>query len=237
MSEVIKAEQESSGALISVIERVAMSPDADIEKLERMLAMQERIYDRDAKTFFAQSMSIAQSGMGRVSADAVNPQTRSKYASYGALDKAIRPTYTANGFALSFNTADSPVENCVRVMCEVSHINGHLREYHIDMPADGKGAKGGDVMTKTHATGAAVSYGMRYLLKMIFNVAIGEDDVDGNRPIEVITLEQVATLIALAEEVKADMPKLMIYLKVESLSELPSDQYDHAVKAMEAKRK
>ena len=48
------------------------------------------------------------------------------------------------------------------------------------MPSDGKGAKGGDVMTKTHATGAAMSYGMRYLLKFIFNVAVGEDDTDGN---------------------------------------------------------
>jgi hypothetical protein len=48
------------------------------------------------------------------------------------------------------------------------------------MPADGKGAKGGDVMTKTHATGAAVSYGQRYLLKMIFNLAVGEVDDDGN---------------------------------------------------------
>ena len=44
----------------------------------------------------------------------------------------------------------------------------------------GKGAKGGDVMTKTHAFGSGTSYGMRYLLKMIFNVAIGEEDDDGN---------------------------------------------------------
>jgi hypothetical protein len=62
----------------------------------------------------------------------------------------------------------------------VTHRDGYAREYHIDMPADGKGAKGGDVMTKTHAVGSAVSYGMRYLLKMIFNVAVGEDDDDGN---------------------------------------------------------
>ena len=48
------------------------------------------------------------------------------------------------------------------------------------MPADGKGAKGGDVMTKTHASGAAISYGSRYLLKAIFNLAIGEEDADGN---------------------------------------------------------
>lgn len=68
----------------------------------------------------------------------------------------------------------------VRVLCYVAHAQGHSRTYHIDMPADGKGAKGGDVMTKTHAVGAGASYGMRYLLKMIFNVAVGEDDADGN---------------------------------------------------------
>ena len=35
-------------------------------------------------------------------------------------------------------------------------------------------------MTKTHAFGSGTSYGMRYLLKMIFNIAIGEEDDDGN---------------------------------------------------------
>jgi hypothetical protein len=45
-------------------------------------------------------------------------------------------------------------------------------DHRIDMPADGKGAKGGDVMTKTHAMGAAASYGQRYLLKLIFNIAV-----------------------------------------------------------------
>jgi hypothetical protein len=68
------------------------------------------------------------------------------------------------------------------------------------MPADGKGAKGGDVMTKTHATGAAMSYGMRYLLKMIFNVAIGEDDKDGNAP-----EQRTATAPEGYEKWKADM--------------------------------
>lgn len=34
-------------------------------------------------------------------------------------------------------------------------------------------------MTKTHAMGSGVSYGMRYLLRMIFNLAIDQDD-DGN---------------------------------------------------------
>src|SRR6185436_6685763 len=93
-----------------------------------------------------------------------------------------RPIYTKHGFALSFNTAEGAPENYVRVVCNVSHDGGHSRQFQIDMPADGKGAKGGDVMTKTHAVGSGMTYGMRYLLKMIFNVAIGEDDTDGNVP-------------------------------------------------------
>ena len=95
----------------------------------------------------------------------------------------LRPIYTNGGFSLSFDTGKDAPEGCVRVLCYVSHKSGHSRTYHVDMPADGKGAKGGDVMTKTHAVGAGMSYGMRYLLKMIFNVAVGEDDVDGNEPV------------------------------------------------------
>src|SRR4029079_17827861 len=75
----------------------------------------------------------------------------------------------------------------VRVLCYVTHNAGHSRTYHVDMPADGKGAKGGDVMTLTHASGAALSYGMRYLLKMVWNIAVGEDDRDGNDEQEIPT--------------------------------------------------
>jgi hypothetical protein len=186
MSEVIERDQlpanDQGAALIQVIERAATNPDVDIEKMERLFAMHERILGTQAEAMFNQEMSAAQSKMGRISADATNPQTHSKYATYGMLDSVLRPIYTEHGFALSFGTEDAPTPESVRVVCCVSHRAGHSRHYRIDMPADGKGAKGGDVMTKTHATGAAATYGMRYLLKMIFNVAIGEDDTDGNRP-------------------------------------------------------
>ena len=115
---------------------------------------------------------------------------------------------------------------------------GFSRVYHIDMPADGKGAKGGDVMTKTHATGAAVSYGMRYLLKMIFNVAVGEDDDDGNLAPQGPTISeaQVADLAALMEEVGADRAKFLKYMRVGSLDQIPAAAYASSVKALEAKR-
>lgn len=185
MSEPAKTENQiipltDTAALIQIIGRSASDPNVDMDKMERLFKMHETIVARNAEQAFNAAMSEAQSKMGRISADAENPQTRSRYASYAALDKALRPIYTEAGFAMSFGTDDGAPADWVRVVCHISHKGGHSRKHHIDMPADGKGAKGGAVMTQTHATGAAMSYGMRYLLKLIFNVAIGEDDDDGN---------------------------------------------------------
>lgn len=160
---------------------MARDPQVSIEKLERLMALWERGEVKRQAQEFGVAMAKAQQAIPTVIADKDNNQTSSRYASYPALDRVVRPIYSAHGFSLSFDTRPIESEQAVRVICYVAHIAGHVREYQIDMPTDGKGAKGGDVMTKTHATGSGVSYGMRYLLKMIFNIAIaGERDDDGN---------------------------------------------------------
>lgn len=162
---------------------LALENNAAIDVIERLAALQEKAQDRDAEMQFNEAMNAVQAELGRIAPDLTNPQTHSRYASYAALDKKIRPIYTRHGFSLSFDSGDSPLADTVRVLCYVSHKSGHTRKYTgPPMPADGKGAKGGDVMTKTHATGAAMSYGARYLLKYIFNIAVGEEDSDGNAP-------------------------------------------------------
>lgn len=183
---MMPAQTDQNAALLSVIHRAATDPNVDIDKMERLLAMQERVMARNAEAAFNEAMNAAQSEMRRVSADAYNQQTRSHYPTYAAMDRALRPIYTEHGFAISYDTGSDAPEGTVVVLAYVSHKAGHTRTYRATMPADGKGAKGGDVMTKTHAAGAGMSYGMRYLLKMIFNVAIGEDDTDGNQPGEVV---------------------------------------------------
>src|SRR3990167_516713 len=228
--------QTQLAAVIAAVTRAAADPSVDVTKMQAILDMQERILNRNAEAEFNAAMTAAQLGVGRVSTDATNPQTRSKYASYAQLDRAVRPVYTQHGFALSFDTGDAPEAEYVRVLCHVSHRGGHTRTYHADMPADGKGAKGGDVMTKTHATGSAMSYGMRYLLKMIFNVAIGEDDNDGNGVKPVITDKQAADLQALMDEVGADPVKFLKFMGVESVDDIAATDYDKAVKALERKR-
>lgn len=202
------AVQAESATILQVIQRAAADPQCDIEKMERLMAMHERMQARDAETQFNLAMSSAQSEMRPVGADADNKQTRSKYATYAKLDSALRPIYTRHGFSLSFNSAPADAE-VIRVVCYVSHSAGHTRTYTIDMPADGKGAKGGDVMTKTHAVGSGASYGMRYLLKMIFNVAVGEDDDDGNSATaeRFITQVQAYRLQSIAAQCSAGVQK------------------------------
>jgi len=165
--------------MLALVERAARDPNIDVGKMERLLDLAEKVHARNAQTEYDAAMSAAQAEMRPVANDSDNPQTRSRYASYGALDRALRPIYTQHGFSLSFGTR-SPAPDLVTILCRVSHRAGHTERVEIQMPADGKGAKGGDVMTKTHATGSAVSYGMRYILKMVFNVATGEYDDDGN---------------------------------------------------------
>ena len=239
MNAVVKTEPTEAGAMISLIARAASDPNVDIDKMERLLEMQERIVARQSESDFNAAMSACQAEMGRISADANNPQTRSKYASYGKLDSVLRPIYTRHGLALSFDEAESPKPEHVRVLCHVTHRGGHKRTYQKDMPADGKGAKGGDVMTKTHAVGAAMSYGMRYLLKGIFNVAIGEEDRDGNDPAAPPTLteDQVANIDALITEIGIDRAKLLKWAKVENVREILSRNYSTVVRELEARRK
>jgi hypothetical protein len=170
---------DAAASLLKVIAAAARDPQVDIEKMERLVAMHDRLVSRAAEQAFNEAMTAAQAEMSPISADADNTATKSKYATYAKLDRVLRPIYTKHGFAISFDNGDGAPENYVRVLAYVSR-GAFTRTYHADIPADGKGAKGGDVMTKTHATGSANTYGMRYLLKMIFNVAVGEKDDDGN---------------------------------------------------------
>ena len=175
-----KRRNKSPESPASMFERLAKDPNVDVDKLERLMSMYERAEAKRAETEFAGALGRAQEKIKPVLADDYNENTNSKYPSYEKLDAAIRPHYTAEGLSLSFNSGAGAPENHVRVICLVRHCGGHKEPYFIDMPADGKGPKGGDVMTKTHATGSAFTYGQRYLLKAIFNVAVKKDD-DGNQ--------------------------------------------------------
>lgn len=170
---------DAATGIIAVIERAAMNPDVDIEKMERLMAMQERIMDRNAEAEFAAAMTRVQSKLPTVFRESANQQTNSRYAKHEHMAKTIKPIYTKEGFSITFSEGETTKENHIRVNGILRHSSGHKEPHHVDIPLDIAGIKGNANKTETHATGSTFSYGRRYLTLLIFDVATGDDD-DGN---------------------------------------------------------
>lgn len=180
MNEDEGQKQLATTSLVSVIERLATSPDVDVGKMEKMLDMQERILDKQAEQQFNTSMVAAQLEMPVIKPDGQNDQTRSVYAKYETINKVIKPVYTKHGFSMSFGQQETVVADHIRVFCDVSHIGGHTKSYFMDLPMDDSGIKGNVNKTPMHGTASTFSYGQRYLAKLIFNITVSGEDDDGN---------------------------------------------------------
>jgi hypothetical protein len=108
-----------------------------------------------------------------------NKETKSWFARSGDVDDAIQTLLDEEHMTLSFRPEVSDKPDNVLIVGTLA-LGAFTKEYPLDMPADGKGAKGGGVMSRTHATGAAITYGKRYLKNMIFDLRFEENDDDGN---------------------------------------------------------
>lgn len=159
---------------------LALQGGADPAKLEKLMDLADRWKSDRAAEAFATAMNAAQSSMPCVVKDKANSFTSTKYASLENVNSVIRPVYTLNGFSLSYGTEDSKLEGHVRVVCDVAHVGGCTRRYHLDLPMDGAGAKGGSNKSAAQAMGSSLSYARRYLALMIFNVTVADQDIDGN---------------------------------------------------------
>ncbi len=170
-----------SASPMSLLEYAVRNGSA-IDVIERLAALHREERNYQAEVAFDEALNRCQEKLRQVSADASNPQTNSRYASYAKLDRAVRPVYTAEGFSISFGEANCPTPGKTRFLAFLSRA-GVTKEYFKDMSPSTKGPKGNDVMTPIHADASADSYAKRYHLKNIFNIAIGEDDGDGNQPV------------------------------------------------------
>lgn len=229
--------------IVQIIERAVQSETVDVEALKQLLAMQERIMDREAAMAFSVAMKGAQGEMPAIVKEGYNKTTKSRFAKLEAICEAIQPVIDKYGFSLSFGTDDCPLENHYRVTCLVDHVAGHTRDYHADIPADIKGMKGSLNKSPTHGFGSTMSYGRRYLTVLIFNLRLINEDDDGNAASEdddLISAKQLVTLEKLLEDLQAtdrDIETLCEWLKVDALQDLPAKQFEDAKQVLEQKLK
>ena len=174
MSEVANVVPNS--VLVSFIERAARDPDFDVQKFGELLRMQREVEHDQARKAFNRAMADAQKAMPPVIRSATNAHLKNKYAKLEDLDREMRPIYTEHGFSVRFGSAPSPAEGKIRITCTVAHASGYFEENYLDAPVD---AGSRSATTPVQAVGSAVTYLRRYLLGMVFNIVLADDDDDG----------------------------------------------------------
>jgi hypothetical protein len=218
-----------SAAIIQVIERAAMNPAVDIDKMERLLQMQQTIVARNAQAEFAAALADMQAELPVIKERGKNSNTGSKYALWEDVNEQIRPILGKHGFSISFRTKTEG--DFVAVTGVITHRSGHSEETTFTLPVD-KGP--GRNLVQAH--GSSISYGKRYTAAALLNLTSRGEDDDGNgagAP-PAVTEEQVLQLRELIQAVEADEAKFCKFLKVDSLGALPLKRYEEAVKELKA---
>lgn len=233
--------QVGASSLMDVISRAAADPNTDVDKLERLLGMYERITAQQAKAAYTTALAEMQPKLpviderGAISTDK-GKTVQSTYAKWEDINDAIRPLLSEHGFALSFRTGIG-ADGKIAVTGVLSHRDGHQEETTMTLPHDSSGSK-----NAVQAVGSSTSYGKRYVTIALLNITsrVKQDrDDDGKTadPSFYINDEQVSDLIALMEEVKADRAGFLKYMGATSLGDIPARQFPKALQALQAKRK
>jgi hypothetical protein len=244
-TEVVQHPATDSTALIQMIERVALNPSIDIDKMERLLEMQERILDRNAKSAFTSALATMQPLLPVVDRKgnivihkkdaektAANIIQSTPYALWEDINDAIRPLLAEHGFALSFRVRKEA--DRVEVTAILSHREGHSEETMLSLPMDSTGSK-----NNVQAIGSSTSYGKRYTACALLNITSRGEDDDGKvagAP-DTISAEQVTELTALLKSAGASEEDFCSYAKIEALADLPASKFDVAKQRIENRKK
>lgn len=222
-----------SAALLQVIYRAATDPAVDVDKMERLMKMHEAIVARNAKAAYNAAFAEMQPKLPIITERGeikIREVVQSRYAKWEDIIEVITPIISAYGFGLSFRLGRDGDRQTVTGI--LSHREGHDVETTMSLPIDMSGSKNG-----VQGVGSTTSYGKRYVTEALLNLVSRGNDNDGQGNGDgLISAEQKGTLVALMQETKADVPKFLKYMAVESLDEIKAANFNRAKSALEAKR-
>lgn len=168
------------GALLSAIMQLAANPAVDVEKFERLLAMQERMEAKQAEREFNTALHLAQQEMPRVQKNGTIRLVKDgvdkgsiPFAKWEDVDAALRPIMTKHGFSLSFDTTQREGGGAV-ITGMLRHVAGHQKASSIGLALDTGAGR-----NNNQAMGSTISYGKRYIAEMLFNIVREGTDDDG----------------------------------------------------------
>lgn len=157
--------------------QLAIQSGADVDKLERLLDMQERWERRESEKAFNAAMAKFQSECPRI---VKSKQAHGyKYAPLGDIQAQIKDKARECGLSWRWETKDQSKEQ-VTVSCIITHIDGFSRSTDsiafIDEP--------NKMQSRTQMIGVATTYAQRYSLIGALGLSTADDDMDGRLPQE-----------------------------------------------------
>lgn len=189
--------QAEGATILAVIARAAADPNTDVDKMERLMLMYERIESKRSAAEFSADLAEMQDALPSIG-ERGNAANRYTYALWEDINAAIKPIMKKFGFALSFRTECT--KESISVTGVLSHRAGHREETTISLPADGSGNK-----NAVQAVASSVSYGKRYTAGALLNLTShGEDDDAFASSTGFDTSEWAAAITGAADKVKLD---------------------------------
>jgi len=234
-TEIEKVENEQDGTPSDLI-RLAITSGANLEQLEKVLALKERYEANEARKAYHKAMADFKANPPEISKDShVKYQTSKGVTEYNHATLAnvcekINGGLSQHGLSSSWITKQDE-KGKIGVTTKITHELGHSEETTLWAGADDTGSK-----NSIQAIGSTITYLQRYGLLALTGLATKEQDDDGKTSdIEYITDEQSITLSDYLLATNTDEAKFLAWLKVESLDKLPKDQYMKALNALKAK--
>lgn len=217
--------------------RLAVERGAEgVDALERLVALQERQQAIAAEAAHAAALSAFQQDCPSIAKNAKGAHN-ARYATLDHILDTVRAPLAMHGFAVTFDSEE--VEGGrLKVWCIVHHALGHSTRASFTVSREAASNR----MNDTQRDGSALSYGRRYALGLALNISTGERDDDGvgaageGGSREPVTAEEAANLIALAEEVHANLVPMFKWAGCTSFETFPAGKYAAAVKRLEGMR-
>ena len=238
-----------ANAMIALIEKLTVTPSADIGKLEKLMDMHRELLARRAATEFTEAMLRLQAQLptiqknGTITITDKNNRERviqsTPYALWEDIHKTITPMLLAEGFVLTFRNGLSD-DGRVKVTGMLKHRGGHIETTEFILPHDSTGSK-----NAVQAIGSSTSYGHRYATTALLNLRFGGLDDDGKAggvdPNGFVSDEQAQTIRDRLRETGATgttaYTTFLTKFAIDSIEELPAAQYQEALGVIEARAK
>jgi hypothetical protein len=241
MNAVVNTQEPESRAVVSVTPmhmlQMAVQQGADIDRLQKLMDLQERWEANQARKEFDAAMSAAKARIKpiiknrKVDFTSQKGRTNYDYEDLAQIATEIDPILADCGLSYRFRSKQEGKK--LSVTCIISHRDGHFEETTLTADNDESGNK-----NAIQSIGSAATFLQRYTLKLALGLSASKDD-DGRGTgggAATISESQIADLKALGEEVGANLPKFLNFMRVESLSDIKASDYKKAVAALEAKR-